>query len=219
MLDDKTTSRVLAGAALASAALFSCGALAYPGGTHFDHSSPGHDFWLNTLCDVARGVALNGADNLLGSALARVAMTIFVVGVGLTLAILPELARTGMRTRALVRMLASVATSGAVAVVHLPTDRYSGLHAIAIVTAGVPAILATLVGWLALVRERARYGVPALLGGAFLVVSAADFAVYVNEVATSAPPTVLLPVLERIATLLALAFMVAVAREARRACG
>lgn len=212
MFVTRTTSSLLVAAVLASISIFAIGAAVYPGGTHFDHRVVGHDFWLNTLCDVARSTALDGAPNHVGSTLARIAMTIFVVAVGATLAVLPGLAGANARTRGLVRVLACLATCGAVAVVHLPTDRYGELHAVAIVLAGVPAIVATSVGWIALLRERARHLVLALLGGSFLLVSAADFGVYVHEIATAGPPQVLLPILERLATILALAWMIAVAR-------
>ena len=33
---------------------FAVAALAYPGGTYFDHASVGHDFWRNTMCNSRR---------------------------------------------------------------------------------------------------------------------------------------------------------------------
>src|SRR5690242_6177137 len=73
--------RTRAMATLASVALFLAlfvlAARAYPGGTDWDRAAVGHQFWANYLCDLTRGVALNGVANPLGSLLAQAAPSSF----------------------------------------------------------------------------------------------------------------------------------------------
>src|SRR5262249_39586691 len=97
-------TRSLGRSALASCALalslLGAAMCAYPGGTHWDRAAPGHDFWRNYLCDLARTVALNGAPNPLGSALARAAMASLAVAIGLFFWVLPALLGARARVRA-----------------------------------------------------------------------------------------------------------------------
>src|SRR3954471_798809 len=87
----RAEAALLIGAVPAFVILFFAAANAYPGGTHFDHASVGHDFWRNTLCDVARTVAIDGTPNACACALARVAMTLLALGIGVLFVALPRL--------------------------------------------------------------------------------------------------------------------------------
>jgi hypothetical protein len=208
---------VLAFTVLAFIAIFSLAAAAYPGGTHFDHASVGHDFWLNTMCDVTRGVALDGRPNGLGRTLASIAMIVLAAGLGVTFALLPRLFRARRRTALAVRALGTVSALGAVAVVLLPSDRFgSPLHGVAIVCAGIPGLAASLLALVAVLRERTSARAVIVLGGLALLVAAVDFALYVSELVTGGASQVAVSVLERVATALLLAWMLAIAREATR---
>ena len=72
--------RVVVATIAAFVALVVLAMRAYPGGTSWNASAPGHDFWLNYLCDLARPTALNGVPNPFGSTLAQAAMLALAVG-------------------------------------------------------------------------------------------------------------------------------------------
>jgi hypothetical protein len=215
--DDHEPSRapsVLTLSVVAFVAIFSAAAWAYPGGTHFDHAAVGHDFWLNTMCDVTRTVALDGRPNTLGCRLASIAMLVLAAGLGVTFTVLPRLFLTRVRMATAVRALGAVSALGAVAVVLLPSDRFGSLHGVAIVGAGIPGLAASLLALVAVVRERRSARAVIALGALALFVSAVDFALYVGELASGGASQVAVSVLERVATALLLAWMLAIAREA-----
>lgn len=208
---------VLGLSVLSFVAIFAAAAAAYPGGTHFDHASSGHDFWLNTMCDVTRSIALDGRPNALGSTLASVAMIALAAGLGVTFALLPSLFVARARAAAAVRALGAIGSLGAVAVVLLPSDRFGALHGIAIVCAGIPGLAASLIALVAVRRERRSARAVLATGCLALLVAAVDFALYVAELLSGGGSQVAVSVLERIATALVLAWMLAVAHESQRA--
>lgn len=212
----RAESAVLVATAALSFAVFAAAARAYPGGTHFDHGSVGHDFWRNTLCDVARTVALDGTPNACACTLARIGMTLLAVGLGVLFVALPRLFPARARLGRAVRVLGLASTPFAIAVVLLPTDRFSQLHGVAIVIAGTLGLGAVLLAIKGLFSD-ARVSPPIVfLGVVTLSVAAVDFGLYVAEFVTQGPPQLAVPVLERLSTLLLLAWMLAVARAVYR---
>jgi hypothetical protein len=215
------TSRAAAPLALAASVvafvvLFYAAARAYPGGTHFDHASIGHDLWRNTLCDVTRTVALDGSPNGAACTLARAAMIALAGGLGVFFMVLPRLFRARARAAALVRVLGSLAAVGAIAVVLLPGDRFGAWHGVAVVSAGLPGLAASLVALHAVARERTSARAVLLFGALALGVAALDFVLYVSELLSGGASQLAVSVLERIATALLLAWMLAVAHEVSR---
>ena len=205
--------------AFVAVALFAIAAAAYPGGSYSDRGAVGHDFWRNSLCDVARGVALGGAPNDVGAGFARAAMTAMSLALGAFFWIVPEWFRQSPRLGGLVRLLGPIAAIGAIAVTFLPTDRFSHLHGLAIVAAGIPGLVATGAVLAGLVREpRPAWGLTAL-GFATAIVAAGDFAFYVDELARGGPSRLVVPVCERLASLGLLAWMVAATRRLPRSFG
>jgi hypothetical protein len=209
---DHLVAVFLLGSVFVAVILFVVAAWVYPGGTHFDHLEVGHDFWKNTLCDVARSTALGGAPNAVGAMLARAAMTIMAFGIGALFWLLPTRFPSSGRLGTSIRVLGAMAVLGAIAVVFLPTDRFSFLHGIAIVVAGLPGLSGMALAVAGLLRANARPHHVTAIGVLALLVAAADFSIYVDELLSKASPRVSVPVLERIATLLVLVWMVAVAR-------
>ncbi len=200
------------------AVLFSLAAHAYPGGTHFNRRSIGHDFWRNTLCDVARSSSLDGAANHTGAALARCAMTVLAIGLGMLFYILPSWFAQNPRG---VQLAKSVRATGiffvpfAIAVVFLPTDRFSALHGLAIVLAGVPGFSAAVLVLAGLLRRDSHAPrIVTRIGVIAVSVAAIDFSIYVDEVVRGGSARLSVVVLERIATLLLLLWMVVVAHAA-----
>lgn len=201
------------------ALLFSLAAHLYPGGTHFNHHSIGHDFWRNTLCDVARGRALDGVSNQAGALLARCAMTVLAIGLGMLFYILPYWFAQddrGVRLGKLVRAAGLGCVPFAIAVVFLPTDRFSDLHGVVIILAGVPAfsaavlVLAGLLG-----RDACAPPIVTWMGVIVVSVAAIDFSIYVDEVIRGGAARLSVVVLERVATVLLLSWMIVVAHVAR----
>ncbi len=221
----RIASMFVLGAALASLVIFALAAWAYPGGNHFDHAAKAHDFWRNSLCDVARGTAIGGADNRVGSLLARVAMSTMALGMGGLFWLLPHHFEPRPRLRLAspssmtavatwVRALGLVSVPGAIAVTFMPTDRFGVLHGVAIVVAGVPGLGAAVLAMIALLRSpRLRRSAMAIVGLATLLVAALDFGLYVHELATNGGPRLAVPVLERVAALGLALWMVLIARR------
>lgn len=191
---------LLLGTAVCAFILFIAAAHRYPGGTHFDHLRAGHDFWRNTICDVARTKALGGARNH-GATLARGAMGCASLGFGALFWLLAERFGSRRRLSALVRGFGAVVIPGGISVALLPTDHFSAQHGIAIVITGVPGLLAATLATYALVFDAARPLLVAALGVLAVAVSTADFAIYVHELVVGGPPRVAVSVLERIASL------------------
>lgn len=203
----------LASSVVAFVVLFYAAARAYPGGTHFDRASIGHDLWRNTLCDVTRTVALDGRPNTTACTLARIAMIVLAAGLGTFFTLVTRLFPGRARTARLVRALGVIAAVGAVGVVALSSDRFPSLHGVAVVSAGIPGLAASLVSLHAIVREQRDARAVILLGASALGVAAVDFALYVWELVSGGGSQLAVSVLERLATALLLAWMLAVARE------
>src|SRR5579862_6625121 len=76
---------------------------AYPGGTVWDPTTRGNDFWLNYLSDLQRTVAINGEPNPTGARYAQGAMLLLAVGLGpvwwLLARLFPERVRLGRAVR------------------------------------------------------------------------------------------------------------------------
>jgi len=209
-------SAALIGAVFGFVVLFVAAGSAYPGGTHFDHGSVGHDFWRNTLCDVARTVAIDGAPNTCGCTLARVAMTILALGLGVLFMALPRLFPSRARLGSAVRALGAATVPFAIAVVLLPTDRFGKLHGVAIVVAGPLGLGAVILALKGLFADARAPRLVVGLGVVTMSVAAVDFGLYVAELLSGGPAQLAVPVLERVATILLLAWMVVVARAVHR---
>jgi hypothetical protein len=201
-------ARLVFMSAFSSVGIFTLAASVYPGGNHFDHQAVGHDFWKNALCDVARSTAVGGAPNAIGASLARTAMSIMAVGIGALFWLMPERFPSRVRLGAFVRWLGALTVPAAVAVVLLPSDRFGFLHGVAIVIAGLPGLSAGLVATVGLVRARRGSRVVPILAITTLLVASACFGIYVDELVTGGPPRLAVPVLERIAALLLIGWMI-----------
>jgi hypothetical protein len=181
----------------------------YPGGTHFDHASVGHRFWTNNLCDLARGRAIGGAPNA-GAPLARFALSTMSVALAVFFAVVASSTRV-RRLAITLRALGFAAVPPSIAVAFVSTDRFSDLHAVAIVCAGVPGLAAGVLAVLSQALERRRH----LLawGATTMALAGADFAIYVHESVTHGPPELAIPILEKLALFALLAWMIATARH------
>jgi hypothetical protein len=195
------------------AALMLLAMRAYPGGTAWDPTTRGNDFWLNYLCDLARGVALDREPNPVGSALARAAMIILALGFAPFFLSLPSLFPARARLGFAIRLLGCAGALGSVVVGLLPNDRFGAVHVYLILSSGVPCLAASALGVFGLARGGPALRAAAAGGGAMLAVSAIDLVIYLAQQSATGPAPVALAVLERCATILVLAWMYLVARE------
>jgi hypothetical protein len=187
----------------------------YPGGTSWDRTTRGNDFWLNYLCDLERGVAINGQPNAVGSVLAQVAMVVLGAGMLAFWWALPLLFPASPRLGRAVRAMGWTSLPGMVAVALLPSDSFASLHPYTMMLAGLPGLAAAALAVLGLASESAGTWLPAAVGGAALVVSCLDFVLYVRQLASEEPGPTALAVLERTATILVLLWMCVTACRTR----
>lgn len=204
---------LIATCAVGSAALFTLAASAYPGGNHFDHHAIGHDFWRNALCDVARSKAIGGAPNTTGACFARIAMSTMALAIGLLMWSLPRHFPKRVVVRQVVRCFAAITVPAALMVVFLPTDRFSDLHGVVTVTAGLLGTGGATLAVLAALRDTRR---PSIFVGALTLAAAfGSLGVYMVELIGGGPPRVAVPILEHVAAMLLVAWMLAFEAEAR----
>jgi hypothetical protein len=187
----------------------------YPGGTWWDKTTQGHRFWENFLCDLLHRKSLSGASNLASARLAELAMFALVIGIICAFSLAPEIIPS---RKNLGRRIAYVGSFGAVFLVAaplLPSDRYPALHSIATVFGTLPSLAAFsgLVGAI-LVEPQAPLAVRGT-SVSLLVLLVLCAALYTWDVYFGGPSMKILPGLERIATLLLIAWLMLVARYVR----
>lgn len=179
----------------------------YPGGTWFDPTAPGHDLFRNFLCDLTQPIALNGRPNS-GAGFAKAAMIVLDAGLLCHWLAIPELCPPTSLARPL-RIAAIVSFLGIVAVPLTPSLRLGVIHALAVLAGTLPGIAAGILATYMLARSSHRWLFR--LGATVLVVAAIDAGLYFFHTVAGGAPPLLLPVLQRIALLILLAWMTTVA--------
>jgi hypothetical protein len=157
-------------------------------------------------------VALNGASNSTGAALALAG---FLAGAAAFVPfwlLLPLLFRDVPRLGAAVRAAGLISVAGLLAVPLTPSLKLGLLHSAAALTASVPGLAAALLAIAGLGSA------PALrwLGAGTLLAAAADAALYTHQVLRPGPTPAALPALQKIAALGLAAWMVGVATATLR---
>lgn len=184
----------------------------YPGGTWFDPTAPGHDLFRNFLCDLTQPVALNGRANP-GVELAKVAMIVLDAGLLCVWLAVPAICAASSLAR-WVRGLGAVSFAGIVAVPLTPSLKLGVIHAVAVLAGAIPGIAAGVLANAMLARSTHR--LLFRLGAALLAVAAIDAAIYAVHTIAGGVPPVALPALQRIALVLLLVWMVAIAATVLR---
>jgi hypothetical protein len=200
------------GAIAAGAALLGAAMRLYPGGNATDHGRSGHSFWLNYLCDLTPDVAVNGASTARGAALARAGMLVLTAALGLVWLLLPRVLGGGRWSAAVVRVGGVLCALGMFAVPFVEGALHPPIILLTVVP-GVAALATALVGlWRG---RRTALLTLAVVTLAFTVADALLYAARVGGWVAASSPAV--PLLQRVAALLLLAWMagvgVAVLRE------
>jgi hypothetical protein len=209
--------RSLAGSAaiLASVAGFVVFELAamlfYPGGTWWDTGARGASFWLNFLCDLERRVALDGQPNLLGSRLAQAAVLILSLGLAPFWIAVARLLHERAGLAQTVRTLGLLGTAGNVAVTLMPSDRFGAIHGATVLIAGVPGLTAVLLAVVGLAVAGPRPRVEGWIGASMLGFASVNFVLYAMHYLGGVEGTPLVPVMQKMALICLLAWMIAVA--------
>ncbi|MGH7436520.1 MAG: hypothetical protein ACRENE_12675 [Polyangiaceae bacterium] len=185
----------------------------YPGGTVWDPTTRGNDFWLNYLSDLQRTVALNGEPNRAGALYARAAMLLLALGLAPFWALLTRLFPERVRLGRAVRASGAVSVVGAVAACLLPSDRFAGGHAIAIAAGGTAGVIAAALATAGLARRGRGEWLTTSLGAATVAVSTADLLLYLSRLTGAFAEIPPIAVLERTSLLLVLAWMCCTARR------
>lgn len=179
----------------AGAVATAAGAALYPGGTWVDPLAPGHSWWGNFLCDIARDMAVNGAPNP-GAPWGRAAEWSFVAALCLFWWLAPALVER-RRIRRPVRVLG---TSSLLGLILVPVT-WGGAHTLALAAGAGPGFVAAAL----LVRGLRGRPALALLGAVALLLAALELGLYLAFRAGSLPVTV--PAMQRVALLVAVAWM------------
>jgi hypothetical protein len=193
----------------------------YPGGTWFDRSHDGHDFWYNFWCDLLRKSGLNGRPNLVAPKFATAGMLSLSTAAAMFWLLVPRLFPDRERFAVWIRALGLASSIGAGAIVLAPSDRLQFLHGVLVTVtgpAGIGAGLLSIIGcWAA--RDCPR-SVP-IAGTLVISVALANLVQYARQFWFDAADSPLLPALQKAATLAFIVWMglvtLVVTRRARRA--
>jgi hypothetical protein len=186
----------------------------YPGGSWTvpaDHGfSPVRNFW----CDLLRSQAINGADNAASKLLASLAFA--ALGVGLWPYWWVAASALEGTSRRRVSRLGTASAASLAAMAALPSDRFPIAHggvALAGAVLGMWAAGASLV-------ERSTHepplGVRRVAGVVLLASAAGNAALYIHVAYLGGPETVAQPIVQKLATVALVLWMLSTVRQARR---
>jgi hypothetical protein len=188
----------------------------YPGGTWWDPTTRGARFWQNYICDLESEVAGNGMPNLAGARFGKAAILVMVIGFAPFWSMVPRLFASLPRLGSVVRVLGIVSLVGIIAVALMSSRRFGWFHGMAVIVAGAPGLSAAVLAVTGLVREEKPPRVAAALGAGMLAFALVDFALYAWTMVHGGPGPLVLPIAQKLALLLLLAWMVVVAWKSSR---
>lgn len=191
----------------AGTTLIGVGMYRYPGGTVLDPHGLEHSLWFNFLCDLTNACARNGLPNTPCQGVARAGMLCLAVALGLFWMVLPTILPGHKAMGRIIRAAGCLSAAGVIAVPFAD----GALHAVAIFSASVPALLAGALGFIGVlrcIRNRWLLGVAALA----IVTAVIDSVLYARKiVGQTGVDSPALPLFQRLAFLFLLAWMAMVA--------
>lgn len=181
----------------------------YPGGTWCEPRASGYDPLRSFFCDVLHARGLNGAPNA-GAPWARAALffaalALFTFWLGLGSAL-----QLSSRRARLVRVIGVLSAGACLVVALTPSDRFPALHQAAVLSSASAGIAAAVIACSGRARGRTARALRRL-GWAALVTAGVDAALYLGQLTAPAPCSIALPALQKLAALLVVTWMVAVA--------
>jgi hypothetical protein len=212
-------------AGLAAAVWASCGALvvfvvamaaaaaAYPGGSWTEPEATGFSIARNFWCDLLRTRAINGEDNLLGKRLASLAFA--ALGLGLWPYWWVAGAVFEGRRRKLVVGLGAASAAALAAMTLLPSDRFPIGHGLVALCGALFGMSAAGVSVAGRSPNEPRLGVRRTLGAFTLACAACNALLYVHVVYLGGAETPTQPIVQKLATLGLVCWMLATVRRAR----
>ncbi len=193
---------------LAFAALMLLAMSAYPGGTWEDPHAAGHSQVRNFLCDLTRPVAINGQPNPTGAKFAELGLYAYVVALGPFFFVTPALFSDKKRLGRMVWICGVLCSLGGIAIVALPSWMVGPrMHGALVLSTAVPGLLAALGATLGAWTTSTPSRPIRLAAAATLVLTAVTVAVFAGQIARGAETTTGLPVLEKLAILMSMAWM------------
>jgi hypothetical protein len=187
----------------------------YPGGTWWDKQATRHRFWENFLCDLLHKKSLSGLPNLKSATLAQFAFVVLIAGCAILFSLAPEVIPTRRRFGRILGRFGVVSSVLLLSVPLFPSDKFPTAHSIAVVFGTLPALLAFAVLVGAILTEPV---IPTFLRGIsvlLLVLLVLCASIYTWEAFFHGPSLKLLAGLERVATLMALLWLMAIGRFVR----
>jgi hypothetical protein len=115
----------------------------YPGGTEFDLHAPGHDFWMNFLCDITSDAARNGEPNG-GADWARAGMLAMLIAIGSCFMVAPRVFERSPRVGWLVRGFGVACVLASISVPLSAAVHLHALHDFGIMISGPLGFVAAL---------------------------------------------------------------------------
>jgi len=202
---------------LLALALFALGLAAaaalYPGGSWSDRSLPGFSLWRNFWCDLLRSQAINGADNAASRRLSGLAFSALAAALWCFWRPASALAWRGAHPAGLL-WLGRASTLALVGMAVLPSDAYPVLHgAVALAGAGLGIVCAGLCIARRLPEEKG-WSLRRVSGAAALLFGAGNAGWYIYVAYLGGPETPTQPVLQKLATLALLVWMLSTLRRA-----
>ena len=188
---------------------------AYPGGTWWNWRQAGHSFWQNFLCDLLHDPSLNHRPNALGSALAKVGMLLFVVGLSVFWSMTDQLLCRSPRFAKVVRSLGVFGAPLVAAVPMFPSNRFPKLHTAAVTLGGLPVLLALMLLTVGILVEPHLHRAARVLTALLLPLVLVCLGLYVREAVFGGSSLRVLPVLERVASLLTVLWVLALLPRTR----
>lgn len=185
------------------------GMFTYPGGTWRNPRAMGHSFWQNFLCDLLHDPALNHRNNAVGATFTKIGMLLIVIGLSSFWWLVADRLCCHRKLRALVRRLGTFGSPLVATVPLFPSDHFPSLHTAAVTLGGLPAMITLLLFNVALFVEPHGPKWVRILTTALTVLSVVCMGLYVRESVLHRASLIVLPVLERLATLTVVFWMLA----------
>jgi hypothetical protein len=184
----------------------------YPGGTWWDRACSGHSFWENFLCDLLHDPALNQMPNRTGSALATAAILIFIVGLG----VFWSMAHRWLDQASIAaRWMGALGVFGAVSLAFVPltpSNHFPRLHTTAVLLGGLPALTTFLLFCVSLVRQGRIAPLLRLFTAILGLLVVMGLGLYAQHVIVGGPSLRVLPLVERLAVIMLLGWMLVLLR-------